>query len=354
MVNPSSDSEAPSPGLLDLTPEALAAVLAEELGQPAYRARQILQGVCQAGWRAYDDMTSLPAELRRRLAARLPLRQPEIRDCRLSEDGSRKYVLGLADGKAVEAVHIVDRGRNTFCISSQVGCAFGCDFCLTARMGLVRQLGAGEIVGQVLTLADEAGLGHERFNVVLMGMGEPLHNFDAVALALRFLLSSAYMNLSHRRITLSTVGHVEGLRRLARLKHRPRLAVSLNAAEDRLRSRMMPVNRAHPLEELMKALEAYPLRKRERITFEYVVMAGLNDAPAEADRLATLVRRVPSKVNLIPFNEDPSLPQRRPEPGVVETFRDRLLDLGVAASIRWSRGVDIRAACGQLVLEVGA
>jgi len=187
-----------------------------------------------------------------------------------------------------------------------------------------------------------------------MGMGEPLHNFDAVALALRFLLSSAYMNLSHRRITLSTVGHVEGLRRLARLKHRPRLAVSLNAAEDRLRSRMMPVNRAHPLEELMKALEAYPLRKRERITFEYVVMAGLNDAPAEADRLATLVRRVPSKVNLIPFNEDPSLPQRRPEPGVVETFRDRLLDLGVAASIRWSRGVDIRAACGQLVLEVGA
>jgi 23S rRNA (adenine2503-C2)-methyltransferase len=337
--------------LLDLTPHGLESRLRAEAGEPAYRARQILHEVYQRGVRDYSSMTSLPAALRAHLAAELPIRLPEIGAVRHSADGSRKYLLGLADGRRIEAVRLVDGERTTFCISSQVGCAFGCTFCLTARMGLVRQLAAGEIVGQVLCLADAGGHGREGFNIVLMGMGEPLHNFEAVAAAVETLLSPGAMALSYRRVTLSTVGHLDGIRRLATLPHRPRLAVSLNAADDVTRDALMPVNRAQPIEALLAALADYPLRPGERITFEFVLLEGINDATADADRLASLVRRLPCKVNVIPFNEDPELPFRRPADGVARAFCDRLVRRGVAATIRWSRGTDIRAACGQLVTE---
>jgi 23S rRNA (adenine2503-C2)-methyltransferase len=340
--------------ILDLTPAALRSVLADDLGEPPYRAGQILRGIFRAGRRDFASMTDLPRGLRERLAARFPFRLPEPRGVRASDDGSRKYLLGLADGRQVESVHLADGERTTFCVSAQVGCAFGCDFCLTARMGLVRNLTPGEIVGQVLRLADAGGLRREGFNVVFMGMGEPLHNLEAVAAALELLMAAGAMGLSYRRITLSTVGIPDGIRRLAKLPHRPRLAVSLNAARDPLRSRMMPVNRAHPIADLMEAVREYPVRRGERITFEYVLMAGENDAPRDADELAALVRRLPAKVNLIPFNEDPALPYRRPETPVIEAFRDRLLGRGVPASIRWSRGTDIRAACGQLLVEAAA
>ena len=339
--------------VLDLTPARLEAILVEEMGEPPYRARQILHGIYRVGNRDFDSMTDLPVVVRRRLSRRFPFRLPEAAQARTSRDGSRKFLFRLHDGREVESVYLVDGERLTFCISSQVGCAFGCDFCLTAKMGLVRQLTAGEIVGQVLRLADEGGHGREGFNLVFMGMGEPLHNLDAVATSLELLLSSRCLGLSYRRVTVSTIGIPEGIRRLATLQHRPRLAVSLNATRDALRSRMMPVNRVHPLADLMETLAAYPLRRGERITFEYVVMAGENDSLADADALASLIRKVSSKVNLIPFNEDPALPHRRPEQATVEAFRDRLLGRGVATSIRWSRGLDIRAACGQLAVGAG-
>ncbi|MGD8376779.1 MAG: 23S rRNA (adenine(2503)-C(2))-methyltransferase RlmN [Acidobacteriota bacterium] len=339
----------PSGDILDQTPESLGPVLGE-LGEPAYRARQVLHGIYHHGRRRFDAMTDLPKTLRRRLAERFSLEPPRVRDVRQSGDGSRKYLLELRDGREIESVYLVDGERRTFCISSQVGCAFGCDFCLTARMKLVRQLSPGEIVGQVLRMADEGGHGREGYNVVFMGMGEPLHNLDALATALELLLGPDGLAMSRRRVTVSTVGLPDGIRRLARLPRRPRLAVSLNAASDALRSRMMPVNRSHPLDELFRSLGEFPLSRGDRITFEYVLMAGVNDAAADADALARRVRGIPSKVNVIPFNEDPALPYRRPETAVAEAFRDRLLQRKVAASIRWSRGADIRAACGQLAV----
>ena len=341
----------PSTPLLDLAPAALAARLQSELGEPPYRARQILHEVLRRGARTYDDITALPLPLREDLARQLPIRLPEVVGTRESADRSRKYRLALEDGKQIESVYLVDGERTTFCISSQVGCAFGCAFCLTAKMGLVRNLAPSEIVGQVLRLADAGNHRRERFNLVLMGMGEPLHNFEAVAAALELLLSPEGMGLSYRRVTLSTVGHVEGIRRLATLPHRPRLAVSLNAADDPTRVSLMPIGRAHPIDELLRALAAYPLRPAERLTFEYVLLAGVNDALEQADRLASRLRPLTCKVNVIPFNEDPELSFRRPTEAGARRFCDRLVARGLAATVRWSRGTDIRAACGQLITD---
>ncbi len=344
-------SGSPRPHLLDLDLAGLEALLETEFGEPAYRARQIFQGVYQRGLRDFDSMTDLPQALRQRLATAIDLTLPTIHKRTRSRDGSRKYLLDLADGRRIESVFLVDGERITFCLSSQVGCAFGCDFCLTARMGLVRQLSPGEILGQVLLLADEGGLGREGYNLVFMGMGEPLHNFDALSAALDRLMSPDGMELSYRRITVSTVGVVAGIRRLAQKKYRPRLAVSLNAADDPLRSKMMPVNRAHPLRELMQTLRDYPVRKGEKITLEYVLLAGVNDAPEQAERLAALARSIPCKVNLIPFNAAEGLDYEAPETERMEAFQARLEAANVPSTVRWSRGRDIQAACGQLAVE---
>ena len=217
--------------LLDLNLEALGS-LVEDLGEPGYRARQIFHAVYRRGLRSFASMTDLPLALRGKLEERLEIGLPSVHRLTTSEDGSRKYLLELVDGQQVESVYLVDDDRLTFCLSSQVGCAFGCDFCLTAQMGLVRQMTAGEIVGQVLLLADDRDHGQPGYNLVFMGMGEPLHNFDPVAAALDTFMSPDGLGLSYRRITLSTVGHVEGLQRLAALPRRPRLAISLNATED--------------------------------------------------------------------------------------------------------------------------
>jgi len=345
----SSDSHRPH--LLDLDLAELTALLETEFGEPAYRAQQIFQAVYQQGLRDFESMTTLPQALREGLDAALDLTLPTIHQMTRSRDGSRKYLLDLADGQRIESVFLVDGERITFCLSSQVGCAFGCDFCLTARMGLVRQLSAGEILGQVLLLADEGGLRREGYNLVFMGMGEPLHNFDALSPALDRLMSADGMELSYRRITVSTVGVVAGIRRLAQKEYRPRLAVSLNAADDPLRSKMMPVNRAHPLRELMQTLRDYPLRSGEKITLEYVLLAGVNDAPEDADRLGSLARRIPCKVNLIPFNAAEGLDYQPPETERMEAFQARLEAAKVPSTIRWSRGRDIRAACGQLAVK---
>ena len=250
----------------------------------------------------------------------------------------------------VEAVFMPSAGRQTICISTQAGCAVDCHFCLTARLGLIRNLTAGEIAGQVLALLEE----HReslapRTNVVLMGQGEPLLNFDAVMAAVRLMLDPNGMGLAARHVTLSTSGIVPGIARLGREKVRPRLAVSLNASHDEQRDAIMPINRKYPLRDLLAACREYPLRPWEQLTFEYVLLGGYNDAPEDARRVARLIAGLRAKVNLIPWNPG-ALPYRAPEAARVEQFRNVLAEKGVPAFIRYSRGGDISAACGQLAL----
>jgi 23S rRNA (adenine2503-C2)-methyltransferase len=246
---------------------------------------------------------------------------------------------------------MVQRERITLCLSSQVGCALDCDFCLTARMGFVRHLTAGEIVGQVAAIREERAIGERPFNVVFMGMGEPLHNYDAVLAAFRLLIDPDGFALGKRRITISTSGLAPAIERLAGEPERPRLAVSLNASDDKVRDRLMPVNKRYPIARLLEACRKFAAATGEHFTFEYVVLAGLNDTDADVARLARLLRSNPAKLNLIPFNEVPGwLPYHAPETARIVAIRDRLLEAGLPVSIRWSRGAEARAACGQLAL----
>ncbi len=336
--------------LLGTSREVLSALL-QERGEPAYRGEQVFRWVHQQRIRQFREMTNLPESLRQELDAGFTLDYPQVVDQAHAGDGACKWRLGLQDGLAIEAVYIPAGTRQTLCISSQVGCAFGCTFCATATMGRLRHLTAGEIVGQVFALC----AGHElqdaarAFNLVFMGMGEPLDNYDQVLAAFDILTDDAGAGISWRRITLSTVGHVDGIQRLARRTCRPRLAVSLNATTDNLRNRIMPINRKWPLAVLHQALTGYPVRAGEKITFEYVLMAGETDSAEDAGRLAAFLHGLPARLNLIPWNACSGLPHARPEDGQVEIFRDRLLDRGLDASIRFSRGGGAAAACGQLV-----
>ena len=292
-------------------------------------------------------MTDLPAALRAALDEHFRITWPKTRVAGRSSDGSKKHLLALEDGLEVEAVHMVHEDRVTFCLSSQVGCALDCAFCLTGTMGLRRQLSAGEIAGQAAALLADEDVPIDRLRIVFMGMGEPLHNYDAVLAAFRILVDEKGFALPPRRITLSTAGLVPGIERLAREDPRPRLAISLAAPTDALRGRLMPVNRKWPIEKLVAACRAFPLGPRERITFEYVLIAGVNDAPADAEEVARRLAGVRGKVNVIPYNEAGLQDFRTPSAEVAARFRDVLLQRGVPASIRWSKGRDIGAACGQ-------
>jgi 23S rRNA (adenine2503-C2)-methyltransferase len=241
----------------------------------------------------------------------------------------------------------------TFCISTQVGCAMACDFCLTGKMGLVRNLTAGEIAGQVRVLAGATRLLDHPFNIVLMGMGEPLHNYDATMKALRMLHSEHGLAVSPRRVTLSTVGIVPGLEKLAREPLMPNLAISLHATSEEQRTRLVPPNRKHTLADILAACRRFPLKKRSRITFEYVLLDGVNDTPEDARRLVRLLSGIRAKVNLIPLNPAPGIPYERPSDARVNRFAQLLADRHVTVSVRKSRGRDIRAACGQLIVEGG-
>jgi 23S rRNA (adenine2503-C2)-methyltransferase len=241
----------------------------------------------------------------------------------------------------------------TFCISTQVGCAMSCGFCLTGKMGLVRNLTAGEIAGQVRVLATATGLLDFPFNIVLMGMGEPLHNYDNTMKALRMLHSEHGLAVSPRRVTLSTVGIVPGLERLAREPLMPNLAVSLHATTDEQRTKLVPPNRKYPLSQILEACRRFPLKKRNRITFEYVLLDGVNDTPDDARRLVRLLSGIKAKVNLIPLNPAPGIDFDRPSDARVDRFAQILADRHITVSVRKSRGQDIRAACGQLIVEGG-
>jgi 23S rRNA (adenine2503-C2)-methyltransferase len=239
----------------------------------------------------------------------------------------------------------------TLCISTQVGCAMACAFCLTGKMGLVRNLSAGEIVGQVRVLAHHVDLHDRAFNIVLMGMGEPLHNYDATMKALRILADEHGFALPPRRVTLSTVGLLPALERLAREPIMPNLAISLHAPTDAQRGELVPLNKKYGVADVIKACKRFPIRKRSRITFEYVLLAGVNDSPQDARVLAKLVASVKCKVNLIPLNAAPGIPFERPSDAAVDRFAKVLAERGVTVSVRKSRGRDIRAACGQLIVE---
>ena len=334
--------------LLDVPASGWRRLLEGDLDEP-YRADQLADWVFRHGIFDFRAMANLPAGLRGRLAARYSVEPPPIASVFDSVDGTRRFLLELEDGRRVETVYMPYPDRVTLCISSQVGCRFACEFCQTGVMGLQRSLTPGEIVGQVLRLRAEEGRLDLPVNVVFMGQGEPLDNADAVCVAVRALQDPRGPGIGRRRITVSTVGVVSALEALTRLgPMRPRIAVSLNATSDEVRSRIMPINRKWPIASLLEALRGIGWRPREKVTFEYVLLAGVNDDLDSARRLPRLLSGLPAKVNLIPWNALPELPFRRPSAERIEDFRKTVLRGGLDVLVRYSRGADIAAACGQL------
>ncbi len=346
MTSPSSD-------IGELDPPQLERLLRES-GYEPFHARQLYRWMHRHGVADFDQMTNLSKELRAELKGRFTVGRPQIVSDQLSTDGTRKLVLELGDRRRIESVFIPDTPAMTFCVSTQVGCAMSCGFCLTGKMGLVRHLTAGEIVGQVVTLATATGLLDQPFNIVLMGMGEPLHNYDNTMKALRMLHAEEGLAISPRRITLSTVGIVPGLERLAREPLMPNLAISLHATTEEQRTALVPPNAKYSLAAILDACRRFPLKRRSRITFEYVLLNGVNDTPEDARRLAKLLSGIKAKVNLIPLNAAPGIPFERPSDSRIDRFAQILADRHLTVSVRKSRGRDIRAACGQLIVEGGS
>jgi 23S rRNA (adenine2503-C2)-methyltransferase len=336
--------------LAELERPALEAALVER-GHEAFRASQIFQWFYRRGVTDPAAMTDLSLDLRGRLAEDIVVTTPTLAHREVSADGTEKFLLRLADGRHIESVFIPDTPAMTFCVSTQVGCAMACAFCLTGKMGLLRNLTAGEIVGQVRVLANALEMRQSAFNIVLMGMGEPLHNYDETMKALRILADPRGFALPPRRITLSTVGLLPALERLATEPVMPNLAISLHAPNDLLRGELVPLNKKYGVSEIIAACKRFPLQKRRRITFEYVLLAGVNDSVQDARLLAKLLARVKSKVNLIPLNAAPGILFERPSDEAVDRFAKILADSGLLVSVRKSRGRDIRAACGQLIVE---
>jgi 23S rRNA (adenine2503-C2)-methyltransferase len=321
------------------------------LGVPRFHGRQVFHWIYRRGVTDFQEMTDLGRDLRATLAESCAIGTPAIESKQTAADGTTKFLLRLGDGRHIEAVYIPDTPAQTFCISTQVGCAMNCAFCLTGKMGLTRNLTAGEIAGQVRVLAHATGLADKTFNIVLMGMGEPLHNYDATMKALRMINDDQGLAVGPRRVTLSTVGVLPGLERLANEPLMPNLAISLHATTEEQRDTLVPVNRKYTLQQLIEVCKRFPLRKRSRITFEYVLLDGVNDTPGDARRLVKLLDGIKAKVNLLPLNEAPGIPFRRPSDERVDAFARILADRGVIVSVRKSRGRDIRAACGQLIVE---
>lgn len=316
------------------------------LGGPSYRAIQLFEWIYARNVQDFSAMTSLSKAHRQEMMERFTITLPEVVEAQQSRDGTTKYALN-SGGETIEMVHMPDEKRDTLCISSQAGCSFGCKFCVTARMNLRRNLTAGEIVGEVLLAIKRHGRDHP-LNIVFMGMGEPLHNYENVMKAFRLMIHPHGLAISHKRITLSTVGLVPQLQKLKLEPVIPNLAVSLTAPNNELRSELIPVNRLYPLETLIKTLSELPLAHRQRITFEYVLLRGVNDSPLHAKQLVGITRPIKCKINLIPLNPDEHLPFQRPDDETVSRFAGILVDHGRTVSVRRSRGPDISAACGQL------
>jgi 23S rRNA (adenine2503-C2)-methyltransferase len=324
------------------------------LGEPAFRARQLWHWIYHRGVTDFDAMTSLAKSLRAKLAEGHAVGRPEVATAQTSFDGTRKWLLRFADRQEVESVHIPEEERGTLCISSQVGCTLTCRFCHTGTQRLVRNLGPAEIVGQVMLARDALGEwpapaeGRQITTLVMMGMGEPLYNYDNVAKALKIVMDNEGISISKRKITLSTAGVVPAMRRCGE-ELGVNLAVSLHAVRDELRDVIVPLNRKYPLKELLAACREYPgVHNARRITFEYVMLREVNDSAADARELVRRLKGIPAKTNLIPFNPWPGAPYDCSSPQAIERFAQILNDAGLSAPVRTPRGQDIMAACGQL------
>ncbi|WP_321531143.1 23S rRNA (adenine(2503)-C(2))-methyltransferase RlmN [uncultured Desulfuromonas sp.] len=314
------------------------------MGKERFRCEQLLRWMYKRGVTDLDEMTDLSKTLRAELKEKSYISdwQPEVVET--SADGTRKYLFRLSDGQSIETVRIpMENDRSTLCISSQVGCAMDCDFCVTGSFGFIRNLTAAEIVNQVCAVAKEGPIN----NIVLMGMGEPLHNLDNVVRALKIFYAAAGLDYSSRKVTLSTCGLVPQMKELGE-RIVVNLAVSLNATTNEVRDTLMPINRRYPLEELMDACRRFPMASHRRITFEYILIQGLNDSLADAKRLVKLMHGIRGKINLIPFNEHEGSPYHCPDDAAIEVFQTYLLNRDVVAIRRASKGQDISAACGQL------
>lgn len=319
-------------------------------GMRSFRADQTLQWLYARRVQSFEGMTNLAKDARILLADHFTISRLKVRDVQAAKDGTCKFLFGLDDGNCVESVLIPEKDHYTLCISTQVGCAMGCTFCMTGKTGLIRNLSRAEIIGQVISCQDEAACRGDMglSNIVLMGMGEPLANYSSVVGALRVITNSDWgLKFSTRRVTLSTAGLADRFADLAR-DTRVRLAVSLNAADNTTRSRLMPVNNKIPIERLIDACARYPLAPRDKITFEYILIKGINDSEKQARQLAKRLRSVRAKINLIPFNPHPDTPFQRPDNAAIEAFQSILIKNNYTAIIRWSKGSDIDAACGQL------
>ena len=328
-------------------PEELEAVLVDEMGEKKFRVAQVLRWVFVERVESWDAMTNVSKALRAKLAERFDLPALPVPEEHLAQDGTNKIAFALHDGSVVESVLIPTEDRLTLCVSSEVGCKFNCAFCRTATLGFSRVLTADEILQQVIVAQKVAG-DRRITNLVFMGMGEPLDNYDHVVRALRILLAPEAFDYSRRKITLSTVGHVPGLRALAKEGLGINLAISLHAASDELRSQIMPANRIWGLDELFAMLHEFPLDQRQRITFEYIVIKGLNHSAHDANLLVKRLHGIPAKVNLIGFNAFAGCRFQSPSEAEMVAFQERLLAKGLSTTIRLSRGGDELAACGQL------
>jgi 23S rRNA (adenine2503-C2)-methyltransferase len=333
--------------LYDLPPRQLEAALGE-IVSPAFRVRQIEEWLHVHGVDSFDAMSNLPKDVRAALAERYTVAQPEVLTrTEPAADGSQKYLFRLADTQRIESVYMPMGDRTSICLSSQAGCAVGCTFCVTGFFGAGRNLTPGEMLGQFFTIQREKQIPSEMMNVVFMGMGEPLLNFDHLITTLDIL----YRNVAPRRVTVSTSGIIPGIDALAKLERRPNLAISVNAPDRKRREEIMPITSKYPLDELMETLRRFPLEKGRDITIEYVLLAGYNDSNHDAVALAKLIRGIRgAKVNAIPFNEDANLPKwmKRPGDRDIDRFVDTLVRNGVRVTVRRSKGRDIAAACGQL------
>ena len=322
--------------------------------EPAYRAQQVYRAIYNQKVSDLVQISTLPARIRTELAEHTELGLPVLDSRYQSTDGTRRYLLRLSDGRTVETVLMPEEDRDTVCISSQVGCPVDCKFCMTALMGLERSLTAGEIVGQVLFAARDNGLtispnkpDSRRFNIVMMGMGEPLLNLANVLKATRILVDPNAVGMSERRITVSTSGIIPRIEELGKAEVRPKLAISLNASTEEMRQQLMPITKKWHLKDLLEACRAYPLRTWEKLTFEYVLLKGVNDTDADAKRVARMLANLNCKVNLIALNPGPGIPYETPLPEQVASFQE-IVRRSVPCFIRRPRGLDIYAACGQL------
>jgi 23S rRNA (adenine2503-C2)-methyltransferase len=320
----------------------------QELGEPAYRARQIYASIYGRLLQSWSDFTDLGKHVREKLADRFVISGLIPQQVFVSQDGTRRYLFEVGPGQKIESVFIPEERRDTICISTQVGCAVRCLFCVTGKLPMRRNLRTGEIVGQILSLQVDRGAAARRLNIVIMGMGEPLNNYENVMSAIRLMTDAAGMSISPRRITLSTSGVIPGIQRLAQERVIPNLAISLNATTDAVRNVLIPINKKWNIASLIETCRSFPLERRRRITFEYVLIDGINDSPEDARRLVKLLRGLNNKINLIPLNADPLVPLKTPSQERVLEFEKVLIDHHITVNIRRPRGDDVSAACGML------